>query len=96
MKKYIYLLLIPLIILSCNKRRSETLKEAIYTGNLDDVKYFIENGADINALFSNGFSPLYIAVQLEHNDVVQYLLDNGAIINKVYKDDEYGGYSVML
>jgi ankyrin repeat protein len=95
MKKYIYLLLIPVIILACSKRQNKTLFQAVYNGNLDDVKYFVENGVDINAPIHKDRTALYIAVIEQKKDIVQYLINNGATINKLYNKKVFGGHTVL-
>jgi ankyrin repeat protein len=50
------------------------------------VKPLIENGANINVQNKEGYTPLYLAVVLEHFKSAQLLLDAGADVN--IKDNE--------
>jgi len=51
---------------------------ALLRGDLEQLKYFIENGQDIHA---NGDSPLHCATRCGYVDVVKYLVENGANID---------------
>lgn len=42
------------------------------------VIILVENGANVNAQSLNGFTPLYMAAQENHEAVVRYLLSHGA------------------
>lgn len=47
-------------------------------GQEDVVKLLVEHGASVNVQSQNGFTPLYMAAQENHDNVVKYLLSNGA------------------
>ena len=42
------------------------------------VKILVLNGASVNVQSQNGFTPLYMAAQENHDAVVRFLLANGA------------------
>jgi ankyrin len=42
------------------------------------VTILVENGANVNAQSLNGFTPLYMSAQENHETVVRYLLAHGA------------------
>jgi ankyrin len=42
------------------------------------VKLLVANGAAVNVQSQNGFTPLYMAAQENHDNVVRFLLANGA------------------
>ncbi len=50
-------------------------------GHLDEVKYLISKGENINAKDNYGRTPLYLAIWIEHYQVVDYLISNGADTN---------------
>jgi len=43
------------------------------------VKVLIEKGAKVNVQSQNGFTPLYMAAQENHDAVVRYLLHKEAV-----------------
>lgn len=47
-------------------------------GQEEVVKLLVEHGASVNVQSQNGFTPLYMAAQENHDNVVKYLLSNGA------------------
>lgn len=47
-------------------------------GQEDVVRLLISFRASVNVQSQNGFTPLYMAAQENHDDVVKYLLANGA------------------
>jgi ankyrin repeat protein/beta-lactamase regulating signal transducer with metallopeptidase domain len=60
---------------------SPNLLGIINSGDIEQVKLLISQGADINVKNSNGLTPLYLASQEGRKDVVELLIDNGADIN---------------
>lgn len=67
------------------------LIEKIADGNLEQVKKFVSQGAQINAQNREGISPLMMASRWGHSGVVQWLIENGADINLT---DEHGQQAV--
>ena len=53
---------------------------AIYKGDIESVKKFIEYGADVNEK-SNGMSPLMYAARYNKTDIIRILILKGAKIN---------------
>ena len=51
------------------------------TGNIGQVKYALQRGADVNARNNAGVSPIIWASNNGHVDIVRYLLAKGANIN---------------
>lgn len=55
------------------------MKYALFlAGQYDVVVTLVEHGALVNVQSQNGFTPLYMAAQENHDRVVKYLLANGA------------------
>ena len=47
-------------------------------GQEEVVKILVQNGGSVNVQSQNGFTPLYMAAQENHDAVVRFLLANGA------------------
>ena len=58
------------------------LHSAVGYQNLNDVKKFISDGADINAQDGYGNTPLMLAAQANNYVIAKYLIDNGAQVDK--------------
>lgn len=59
----------------------ELLMEAVDDGNLRLVKYFLEQGVDVNQTNRRGFSPLMLAASEDHPEIAQELINAGAEVN---------------
>ena len=60
-----------------------------FEGTLDDVRFFIEQGTDVNVRNDLGKTPLHVAAGgYSRADVVQYLIEKGADVNA---QDIFGG-----
>ncbi|REG96044.1 ankyrin repeat domain-containing protein [Flavobacterium aquicola] len=57
------------------------LGNAVFKGDLETVKKFVEYGADVNEK-SDGMSPLMIAARYNKVEIIKYLLSKGADLNK--------------
>ncbi|MGQ7944269.1 ankyrin repeat domain-containing protein [Flavobacterium sp. WC2509] len=53
------------------------LAKAVFKGDLQTVKKFIEYGANVNE-YSNGMSPLMIAARYNKVEIITFLLSKGA------------------
>lgn len=63
------------------------LHKASYLGNLEIVKYLVEQGSDINHIFDETLAtPLHYAASNNKLDVVKYLIEKGANVNHKDKD----------
>lgn len=60
---------------------SNLLQEAVKKGNIKSVEILIENGANVNAVIADGFTPLMTSVINNDYDIVKLLLDSGADIS---------------
>jgi ankyrin repeat protein len=52
-------------------------------GNLEICKILIKNGANIDVIDNEGWTPLMRAITSKNSDLVKFLLDHGADINKL-------------
>lgn len=72
----------PALVLSRKKRSRDALLSAAEDGRVDDVKFLVKKGADVNtASLKTGRTPLMRAAENGHMDVVAFLLQKGAQIN---------------
>jgi len=54
--------------------------EAVENGTIDDVKYFVEQGTDVNE-YIDSETPLYVAASRNNFEMVKYLIERGADVN---------------
>lgn len=96
----IIILILSSIVASCSNESSNesSLIWASSRGDLEAVKYLVENGADINAKNGGGETALIVASDLE---VVKYLVEHGANVNAKNKNGNtplilapYGGEEI--
>ncbi|OUM62927.1 hypothetical protein PIROE2DRAFT_26707, partial [Piromyces sp. E2] len=59
----------------------EEIFEAVVNKNLDKLKTFINQGANLNELTPDGWSALHIACQNGDYEIVMALVEGGADIN---------------
>lgn len=77
--KFVISLLIFSLCAYAENNLSEELYIACAEGNLELVCYLIEQGADVNACYDNGYNPPYdIAYENGHWHIVEYLAAHGA------------------
>ena len=71
------------------KKVQERLLDAILKADLKSVKFFLENGAEINARAKGRPKkpfPLHLAITENHIEIVKMLLQNGANVNIKKRD----------
>lgn len=51
----------------------EKLIQACEDGNLEKVKFLIDEGADINARDNQGYSALFFASEIRNNEIIKLL-----------------------
>jgi uncharacterized protein len=59
-----------------------SLHQAVFHNNIDAVKLLLENGADPNALYNNGFTPLIAAIDWKHWAIAELLIQYNADVTK--------------
>lgn len=62
------------------ENKTESLWDSVCSNRKDDVQFLIEQGADLNALHSWGWTPLVGAIQRKNNKIAKMLIDAGADI----------------
>ncbi|MGL4594456.1 MAG: ankyrin repeat domain-containing protein, partial [Thermoguttaceae bacterium] len=65
---------------TAKKSAYQDIFEAVANGTVEDVRYFIEQGADVNAKNKKGRTPLHIAAKNNVADAIAALLEAGANI----------------
>jgi hypothetical protein len=68
------------------KSDGASLMSAVKDGDVTNVMYLLDNGADVNAKTKSGVTALITAAAKSHTEIVKLLLDNGADVNA--KDKE--------
>lgn len=63
------------------------LHEASRKGNVEILRYLLQNGADIHSKNNNGFTPLHVAAFCGENMTINALIENGADVNMKAKDN---------
>jgi ankyrin repeat protein len=56
----------------------------INKNNKDMIKLLINNGADVNAINNDGYTPLMVALSNNYDkDIIELLINNGADVNAI-------------
>ncbi len=58
-----------------------TIHVAVFAGDIDKVRSFIESGVSVDAKDRTGFTPLHWAARTGHTDIAECLIANGANVN---------------
>lgn len=82
------LLLAMATVAQTNQSLNDQLWEAARTGDAKAARELIAKGADVNAKFRYGQTPIFKAAERGHTEVVKVLLENGADVN--VRDTFYG------
>jgi ankyrin repeat protein len=61
----------------------EKLMKACENGNVDDVKQWLESGAEPNFNIKRNINALDTAVAIEHHEIIALLLEHGAIVKEL-------------
>lgn len=80
--------------------KAQSLSEACYNNNIEEVKQFVERGVDVNEYDSWGWVPLLWACYYKNYDIVMYLLKKGADPNlksrTMYNSIPSGSTALMM
>lgn len=63
---------------NATKKGNSALHIASLAGQKEVIKILVQHDADVNLQSQNGFTPLYMAAQENHDSSVKYLLGKGA------------------
>ena len=69
------------------RKLSEKLFQAVFNNDINEVKYLVEEGANVNAKNANGTTLIHFAASCGFLDVVEYLVEKGANVNAKDKND---------
>ncbi len=64
-----------------DERTEYFFRSAAGSGNIDDVREYLNDGVDVNAGSSRGYTALLLSAMRGHMEVVGFLIENGADIN---------------
>ena len=70
---------------SINIKIYSHLHFACAKGQVNTVKFLIENGAEINSRDKMGLTPLYLALRKSQTELAIFLLQNGAEVNAFHE-----------
>lgn len=73
-----------------NSISSSPMSIAIWKGDMETVKKFIEYGVDVNEK-SNGMTPLMFAARYNKTEIIKFLISKGAII----KEKDSKGFTAL-
>jgi len=65
---------------------TQSLHEVAANGDLEQVKFLIRNGADVNAKYGNGATPLHIAIMNGKIETAHLLIEKGADVNAMARN----------
>lgn len=75
-------LLIVILLSQLNAQPNMRLLDAIKKDKLSDAVSAVNDGADVNARYKNGYTALMVAVINERMEIIKYLIEKGAKINE--------------
>jgi hypothetical protein len=81
MKHLLLTTIAPVVLVGCGR----AIHDAVTEGNIESVKRHLAAGADVNAGFLFGMTPLHLAAFEGHKEIVELLIAKGADVNG--KDD---------
>jgi ankyrin repeat protein len=90
MKSQLIAIVAAVVLVGCGASKTDlSLIDASESGNIEDVKEHLADGANVNAKDDQfGWTPLHFAASTGHNEIVELLIAKGAEVDS--KDDKYG------
>ncbi|MDB4808288.1 ankyrin repeat domain-containing protein [Verrucomicrobia bacterium] len=64
-----------LVLVGCGS--SMSIHKAAGDGNIEAVKQYLDGGADVNAKYGGGWTPLHFATEKGHKEIANLLLKHG-------------------
>jgi hypothetical protein len=75
-----------LVLVGCGS--SMSIHKAAGDGNIEAVKQCLDGGADVNAKYGGGWTPLHFAAEKGHKEIAELLIAKGADVNTKMKDGD--------
>ena len=75
-----------LVLVGCGS--SMSIHKAAGDGNIEAVKQYLDGGADVNAKYGGGWTPLHFAAEKGHKEIAELLIAKGADVNTKMKDGD--------
>jgi len=84
--KTIIFLSVSILLIGCSSESSSnSIHDAAWSGNVDEVRKYLENGADVNAK-RDQTTVCHIAALKKNKELMKLLIDNGADLNATDKN----------
>ncbi len=82
------LLMLAAVLAGCGTTMNPEVRlyRAAGMGDLEAVKYLVEDGANVHSANNKGMTPLHAAALGGHLEVVKYLVEDGANVNATNSD----------
>ena len=88
MKSQLIAIVAAVLVVGCGESQplidmvpDNSIHQAAYKGNIEDVKQHLAAGTDVNAKGTIGWTPLHPATLNGHKEIVELLIAKGADVN---------------
>jgi ankyrin repeat protein len=82
MSARVFLLMVMMALMGCASQQDKALIEAADMGDVEKMNHLIDNGADVNAVALDDWTPLTAAASKGRIDAVRLLIASRADVNK--------------